>query len=202
MPEIYGYVLAGDEDADVKLKSLGKLEIDQNHIFRDKASSKGKPPKRKMFGALLEMLDEGDMIYMTSLSDFGNDYDSAMRDWNYIVKEVGADIAILDMPLIDTRWRKDVVGTYVSDVVTSFFDYMGRDKKRRKKLQSRGIEEALKDGRKFGRPSGKLPEDFDEIAERCIEGELRQADAADMLGMSRSTFRYHMLKVKNGQKGR
>lgn len=129
-----------------KLKCFEKMEIDGDHIFHDSLSPSGVPRKRTSFQALLDEVGEGDVVYVTSLSDFGKDYDTAMRDWNYIVKEIGADVAILDMPLIDTRWRKDVVGTYVSDVVTAFFDYMGKDKKRRMKLQSRGDQGSTQGG--------------------------------------------------------
>lgn len=194
MPEIYGYILDKDNDIDEKVRIFQELNISEDNIFCDSYAKQNK--SRNAYDQLLERLEEGDVIYMHSLSDFGYDYERVVRDWNYIVKERKADISIIDMPLIDTRKRKEELGTYLCDVMVAMFGYMAEDRNKRKKVQMAGIHKALKNGIRFGRPAKGLPENYEEVTKRYLSGEISQAEAVRLLGMPRSTFRYQIEKMK------
>lgn len=155
--KIFGYVRVStkDQNTDRQIVAMQELGINERDIFIDKAS--GKDFERPQYQALKAQLRKGDLVYISSLDRLGRNSDAIKKEWEAITKEIGADMVVLDMPLLDTRQHKDTLGTFVSDLVLQVLSFMAQSE-REKTLarQKEGIAVAKAQGKHLGRPQLNL----------------------------------------------
>ena len=199
MPKIYGYVRASsrDQNEDRQMIAMSEAGVPEKHIFLDKQSGKNfdRPQYLKMF----KKLKQGDLLYVMSIDRLGRDYEEIQKQWRILTKEKGIDIVVLDMPLLDTRRGKDLVGTFLSDVVLQVLSFVAENERNNiRTRQAEGIRAAKKRGVKFGRPAIPLPENFEEIVRKWEEGEMELVEVLEQSGLSRGTFyrRYRELGLR------
>ena len=169
-----------------KAKELG---IDDRHIFIEKAS--GKDFERPVYqGMKNATLREGDVLYIDSLDRLGRNYDGIVAEWQSLTKEVGVDIVVLDMPLLDTRKNKDLLGTLISDIVLQLLSYVAQNEREKIRTRQReGIEEAKKEGKYKGRkPVEVNPYEFEKLLGEVRSGERTNKYVMDKLGLTRTTY--------------
>jgi len=204
----YGYIRVSstDQNEDRQVIAMQELGIPEARIFIDKVS--GKDFERPAYKRLAEQLKYGDLLYIKSIDRLGRNYDEIQNQWRILTKEKGVDIAVLEMPLLNTTINKDLMGTFIADVVLqilSFVAHSERDNIRRR--QAEGIALAklkgTKKGNPFGRPVINAPDSFPQIVKRWETGKLTMDEALVILEMSISTFyrrrRELNLTLKNGQ---
>ena len=168
----------------IQLRAAGIADAD---IFLDKQS--GKDFERESYRRLLEILDADSVLFVTSLDRLGRNYKEIMLQWKAITQEKGADIVVLDMPLLDTRSRKDLLGTLISDLVLTILSYVAETERNSiRTRQAEGIAAAKMRGVKFGRPRIRLPQGFFEAKALYESKSLTLNQAAQHCGMRRSTF--------------
>lgn len=185
----YGYIRVSSHDQNEKrqMVAMQEVEVSADNIFVDKQS--GKDFNRPMYKRMVNELTEGDLLYIKSIDRLGRNYNEMIEQWQYLTKEIGVDIVVLDMPLLDTRKGKDLIGTFLSDVVLQLLSFVAENERVNiKSRQREGIEVAKANGVKFGRPALPIPDNFKEICERMENGEITVAQAAAECGFSRTTF--------------
>lgn len=186
---IYGYVRVSsiDQNEDRQLALLSQKEILPKNIFIDKQS--GKDFDRPQYKRLVKRLKSGDLLYILSIDRLGRNYEEIQRQWRILTKEIGIDVCVLDMPLLDTRNGKDLMGTFIADLVLQILSFVAQSERENiKKRQAQGIATAKSRGVKFGRPESPIPENFDKIIKDWGKGILSTADALKLCNMSESTF--------------
>ena len=159
--EIYGYirVSTGDQNTARQFAALQKLEISKKNLFVDKQS--GKDFERPAYKKLVKKLQEGDLLYIKSIDRLGRNYEEIQEQWRILTKEKKIDIVVLDMSLLDTRNGKDLLGTFISDVVLQILSFVAQNERENiHTRQAEGIAEAKAKGVKFGRPEMPLPDNF------------------------------------------
>ncbi|MDY2924556.1 MAG: recombinase family protein, partial [Treponema sp.] len=161
--------------------------INERNLFLDKQS--GKDFERKNYQKLLTVLDETSVLFVTSLDRLGRNYKDIIQQWKIITQEKGSDIVVLDMPLLDTRNKKDLLGTLISDLVLTILSYVAETERNFiRNRQAEGIAAAQRRGVVFGRPKITLPESFIESEKLYKSGKISLTEAAKLCGMCRSTF--------------
>lgn len=195
----YGYVRvsAKDQNEARQLLALESLQLPKRHIFMDKQS--GKDFNRPAYQKLLRQLKHGDTLFVQSIDRLGRDYDEIIAQWRRITKEIGCDIVILDMPLLDTRKKgKDLTGTFIADLVLQILSYVAQTERDNiRKRQAEGIAAAKQNGVAFGRPPKTPPKQFEEIYARWEKGELSGRKAATLLEVTHATF-FRWASLKQG----
>lgn len=189
MSDVFGYVRVSsrDQNEDRQLLAMQELEIPQKNIYIDKQS--GKDFQRPAYKQMLERLKLGDLLYIKSIDRLGRNYEEIQNQWRVLTKEKGIDIVVLDMPLLDTRRGKDLVGTFLSDIVLQVLSFVAENERSNiKQRQAEGISAAKIRGVRFGRPPRPIPEDFANAFLRWERGEISGRAAARECGMPRSTF--------------
>ena len=200
----YGYVRvsSSDQNEDRQLLVMESLGITQRNIYIDKQS--GKNFERPAYKKMLDRINSKDEIYIESIDRLGRNYEEIIEQWRYINKELGAEIIIVDMPVLDTRKDKDLIGTFLTDIVLAILSYVAENERRNiRSRQREGIAAARIRGVKFGRPPQPLPSNFCEQYIRWKNKEITLKDAAKPCGMAASTFLYKARKYgtrKDGQK--
>jgi DNA invertase Pin-like site-specific DNA recombinase len=185
----YGYARVShrDQNADRQIIALKEAGIDEKYIFTDKQS--GKDFERPKYKQLLSKLDDTSLLYIKSIDRLGRDYNEVLEQWRIITKEIGADIVVIDMPLLDTRKGKDLIGAFLSDIVLQVLSFVAENERDNiRKRQSEGIKAAKAKGVRFGRPEIPLPDNFEECRSKWENGEIALTEAARSCGMSRTTF--------------
>lgn len=185
----YGYVRVStkEQNEDRQILALGESRVPVQNLFVDKQS--GKDFDRPMYHKLLQRLEPDDVLYIKSIDRLGRNYEEILEQWRIVTKEKRADIVVLDMPLLDTRKGKDLMGTFLSDIVLQILSFVAENEhKNIKRRQQEGIEAARIRGVKFGRPVKSLPDDFGEICCRHALGELSAKEAARQCNISIATF--------------
>ncbi|MDY4128627.1 recombinase family protein [Peptostreptococcus porci] len=187
----YGYIRVStkEQNIDRQLSAILKEGIEMNNIFIDKAS--GKDFKRKSYNKLIKNLKENDDLYIKSIDRLGRNYDEIIKEWNQITKKTGANITVIDFPLLDTREKKDkdITGKFLSDIVLQILSYVAQvERENIRQRQKEGIIEAQKRGVKFGRPKRKKPENYTQIYNLWETGEISLRQAAKELNVSPSMF--------------
>lgn len=185
----YGYirVSSADQNEDRQVIALRERGISYEHLFIDKQS--GKDFQRPRYKALLKKIKPGDLLCVMSIDRLGRDYKEIQEQWKTITREKGADIQVLDMPLLDTRTAKDLLGTFIADLVLQVLSFVAQNERENiRKRQAEGIMAAKARGVKFGRRPKTLPPQFDEAWERWKKGEITASEAAKRCQMSRATF--------------
>ena len=186
---IYGYarVSSIDQNEDRQMIALQNAGLFGKNIFIDKQS--GKNFERPQYKKMVKKLKPGDLLYILSIDRLGRNYEEIQKQWRVLTKEIGIDICVLDMPLLDTRNGKDLMGTFIADLVLQILSFVAQNERENiKKRQAQGIAAAKAKGVKFGRPESPLPEDFDKIIKDWDEGKISTADALELCNMSESTF--------------
>jgi len=185
----YGYVRVSaiDQHEDRQLIALEPLNIPPSNIFIEKQS--GKDFNRKIYRRLLRKLRPGDLLYLHSIDRLGRNYDEILEQWRMLTKEKHIDIIVLDMPPLDTTQYKDLLGTFIADLILGILSYVAhteRDKMLTR--QQEGIAAARVRGVQFGRRPADLPDNFEEIVRRWRKKEITGENAAAMCGVSRDTL--------------
>jgi DNA invertase Pin-like site-specific DNA recombinase len=191
---IYGYVRVSstDQNTDRQIDAMNEIKIPEAQIYTDKQS--GKDFERPQYKALLKKLKPGDLVYIKSIDRLGRNYNEIQNQWRILTKERGVDIAVIDMPLLDTRNGKDLVGTFLADIVLQILSFVAQNERENiKKRQSEGIAAAKARGVRFGRPIKKPPKNFHELVRAWERGKLMLEEILEQTGLKEATF-YRRLK--------
>lgn len=189
--KIYGYVRVSstEQNEDRQMLAMRGLHIDEKDIFIDKQS--GKDFNRPQYKKMLRKIKRDDLLYIKSIDRLGRNYEEILQQWRFLTKEKGIDIVVLDMPLLDTRRGKDLMGTFLSDIVLQVLSFVAENERTNiKQRQAEGIAAAKARGIKFGRPPKSLPDNFHGIYQQWKNGQITGTLAAELCGMPLSTFRY------------
>lgn len=187
--KIYGYmrVSTKEQKEDRQKVALLEMGVPEKQIYVDKLS--GKNFERPQYKKLLRKLNEDSILYVKSIDRLGRNYKDLNEQWRIITKEKGSDIVVIDMPLLDTRREKNLLGTFISDIVLALLSYVAENERMNiRQRQAEGIAAAKARGVKFGRPPKPLPENFEETAKSWKEGRLTLKRAAKICQMAESTF--------------
>ena len=189
--QVYGYVRvsSADQNEDRQMISLHELGVDDKNIFIDKQS--GKDFVRPHYKRLLRKLKQDDLLYIKSIDRLGRKYEEIQNQWRVLTKEKGVDICVIDMPLLDTRRGKDLVGTFLSDIVLQVLSFVAENERINiRQRQAEGIAAAKARGVRFGRPPVPLPNNFHDVYQRWRAKKINVNQAAVECGMPRSSFHY------------
>ena len=187
----YGYIRVStrEQNEDRQLIALRESAIPEQNIFMDKQS--GKDFERPSYKRLVKILKPDDLLYVKSIDRLGRNYEEIQEQWRFLTKEKGVDIVVLDMPLLDTRRGKDLVGTFLSDIVFQVLSFVAENERANiRQRQAEGIAAAKARGVKFGRPPKPLPENYLSAYQRWKAGVITGMEAARECGMPLSRFRY------------
>ena len=183
----YGYVRVSTKEQIVDRQLVAMKTAGVANVLIDKAS--GKDFDRPQYQMLRKKLKRGDLLVIQSLDRFGRSYDDIIDEWRYLVKTVGVDVKVLDMPLLDTRQGEGLIGRFVGDIVLQILSFVAETERRKiKERQAQGIKCAKDRGVRFGRPSIALPDNIGELLVRYMNGELTLRSAAAMANISPTTF--------------
>ena len=186
---IYGYmrVSSKEQNEDRQKIALTEMGVPENNIYMDKQS--GKDFERTQYKRLLRKLNENSVLYIKSIDRLGRNYGELNEQWRIITKEKKADIVVIDMPLLDTRREKNLLGTFISDVVLALLSYVAENERTNiKQRQAEGIAAAKARGVKFGRPPLPIPESFYQMHKDWRAGKITIEEAAKACNMCPKTF--------------
>ena len=185
----YGYVRVStrEQNEGRQLIAMAELSVPAKNIFLDKQS--GKDFERPQYKRLVNKLKPDDLLYIKSIDRLGRNYEEILEQWRIITKGKKADIIVIDMPLLDTRRGKDLVGTFLSDIVLQILSFVAENERGNiRQRQKEGIEAAKQRGVQFGRPVKPVPENFSQVYEKWADKEISGKEAARLCGLSMSTF--------------
>lgn len=188
---IYGYIRVSSRDQNEDRQSIVMREINvpEKNIYMDKQS--GKDFERPAYKRLVRKLRKNDLLYIKSIDRLGRNYEEIQNQWRILTKDKGVDICVIDMPLLDTRRGKDLIGTFLSDIVLQVLSFVAENERANiRQRQAEGIAAAKARGVRFGRPPRPLPENYHRIYKMWKAGKITGAAAARECGMPLSTFRY------------
>ncbi len=196
----YGRVSAADQNLNRQIDSFIQFGVDRPQIYTDKKS--GKDFERENYRRLKTMLKSGDLLVVKSIDRLGRNYDMIIDEWSDITRRIGADIFVMDMPLLDTRNnRENLTGKFISDLVLQILSYVAQKERENIKVRQReGIAAAKRRGVRFGRPVIMLPTDFSVTADLFKNGRITRDEALKRTGLKKSTF-YKRLKLFSGSAG-
>lgn len=186
---IYGYIRVSskDQNEDRQLIALREVDVPEKNIYMDKQS--GKDFSRPQYKKLVRKLKKDDLLYIKSIDRLGRNYEEIQNQWRILTKDKGVDIVVLDMPLLDTRRGKDLVGTFLSDIVLQVLSFVAENERTNiKQRQAEGIAAARARGVKFGRPPKPLPENFYEVHKAWRDKKIPLKQAAALCGLPEGTF--------------
>lgn len=191
----YARVSAKDQNLARQMKAFADFGIAPEYIFADTKS--GKDFKRSAYLRLLKKLKAGDLLVIKSIDRLGRNYDAIIREWSHITNVIGADMLVLDMPLLDTRTKSEtLVGKFISDIVLQILSFVAENERENiKARQAEGIALAKARGVKFGRPQKVYSELFIQTAKKYKEKGVSLEDALSLLKMKKSNFYYHLKKL-------
>lgn len=201
MDNIYGYVRVStrEQNEDRQMVALNEVLVPEGNIYVDKQS--GKDFKRPMYNRLLKILKQDDLLYIKSIDRLGRNYGEILEQWRILTKEKKIDIVVLDMPLLDTRRGKDLMGAFLSDIVLQVLSFVAENERVNiRQRQREGIEAAKVRGVNFGRPRKQVPEEFQQIYSRWTAQEISAQEAASLCNIARSTFYRWAKEAGEGQK--
>ena len=189
MSHIYGYIRVSsrDQNEDRQLLAIQQLSIAQENIFIDKQS--GKDFQRPQYKKLVRKLKKDDVLYIKSIDRRGRNYAEILEQWRILPKSKGMDFVVLDMPLLDTRRGKDLMGTFLSDIVLQVLSFVAENERENiRQRQAEGIAAAKDRGVRFGRPEKELPDNFEALVQAWEREQLPLSDVLDLCQISQSTF--------------
>jgi len=184
----YARVSTKDQNLDRQIKELLEQGINEREIYADKQS--GKDFNRPKYQALKNVLREGDTLIIKSIDRLGRNYNEILNEWKEITKDIGANIKVLDMPLLDTTQNAETLtGTFVADLVLQILSYVAQTERDfNKKRQSEGIAIAKEKGKHLGRPKAQKPDNWNEVFAQWKQGDITAVKAMELTGTTKSTF--------------
>ena len=197
---IYGYIRVSskDQNEDRQVLALRGMSVPEKNLYADRQS--GKDFERPQYKRMLRKMKKDDLLYIKSIDRLGRNYGEILEQWRILTKEKGIDIVVLDMPLLDTRRGKDLMGTFLSDIVLQVLSFVAENERNNiRQRQAEGIAAAKARGVRFGRPPKPLAENFHSIYRRWKAGEITGTAAAKACGMPLSTFRYRAERYEKGK---
>jgi len=197
---VYGYIRVStkEQNEDRQLVALHELNIPEKNIYMDKQS--GKDFDRPQYKRLVRRMKKDDLLYIKSIDRLGRNYGEILEQWRVLTKEKSIDIVVLDMPLLDTRRGKDLMGTFLSDIVLQVLSFVAENERVNiRQRQAEGIAVAKARGVRFGRPPRPLPENFHSAYQRWKAKKITGTAAAKECGMALSTFRYRAAIYENAK---
>ena len=195
---VYGYIRVSSKDQkeDRQQIALKKVGVDLQNIYVDKQS--GKDFNRPQYKKMLRKLKKDDLLYIKSIDRLGRNYEEILQQWRILTKEKGVDIVVLDMPLFDTRRGKDLMGTFLSDIVLQVLSFVAENERTNiKQRHAEGIAAAKAQGIKFGRPPLPLPDNFYEVHKAWRSNKITLKQAAEACNMPVGTFYGKARKFEN-----
>ena len=196
---IYAYarVSAKDQNLQRQIAAFSEFGIEISRIFSEKKS--GKDFERKEYKRLLQKLKGGDLLVIKSIDRLGRNYTQSIEEWNRITNIIGADILVLDMPLLDTRTKSDtLVGKFISDIVLQVLSFVAENERENNKArQAEGIKIAREKGVRFGRPSFLYTDEFLTVADDYLCKRIKLRTALKLLNIKQDNFYYHIRKLRN-----
>lgn len=199
--KIYGYmrVSTKEQNEDRQRNALLEEGIADKNIYMDKMS--GKDFERPQYQRLLRKLDSDSVLYVKSIDRLGRNYADLNEQWRIITKEKKADIVVIDMPILDTRRDKNLLGTFISDIVLALLSYVAENERTNiKQRQAEGIAAAKARGVRFGRPPLPIPENFYQVHKDWRTGRISMEEAGRRCNMSPKTFYSKAVKYEKGDK--
>lgn len=198
MTKNYGYIRVStkEQNIDRQLAAMKDAGIMANNIYTDKIS--GKDFERPQYKKMLSKLTKDSVVFIKSIDRLGRNYKEIIEEWRYITKVKGADIVVIDMPLLDTRRSKDLLGAFISDVVLQLLSFVAENERSNlRQRQAEGIAAARKRGVRFGRPQKPVPENFYRQCALWYSGQCSLEEAAKSCHMPLSTFYAKCRRMKD-----
>ena len=195
---VYGYIRVSSKDQkeDRQQIALKEIGVELRNIYIDKQS--GKDFNRPQYKKMLRKLKKDDLLYIKSIDRLGRNYEEILQQWRILTKEKGVDIVVLDMPLLDTRRGKDLMGTFLSNIVLQVLSFVAENERTNiKQRQAEGIAAAKAQGIKFGRPPLPLPDNFYEVHKAWRSKKITLKQAAEACNMPIGTFYGKARKFEN-----
>lgn len=186
---VYGYVRVSstDQNEDRQMIALSEAGVPKKNIYMDKMS--GKDFERPQYQKLIKKLKPGDLLYILSIDRLGRNYEEIQKQWRIIIKEKNVDICVIDMPLLDTRQGKDLMGTFIADLVLQILSFVAQSERENiKKRQAEGIAAAKAKGVRFGRPEKNVPDNFATLIKLWEQKKLPLTEVLEQCNMSEATF--------------
>ena len=185
----YGYLRVSTREQNIERQmiSLKNAGVIRQDIYIDKQS--GKDFERPAYAKIMSIITEGDLLVVKSIDRLGRNYQEIMEQWRIITKELKADIRILDMPLLDTTKTKDLLGTFISDIVLQLLSFVAENERENiRQRQAEGIAAAKARGIRFGKPMIPIPPDFPELYRQWECGAISFREFSSICNMGRSTM--------------
>ncbi|GFI62066.1 putative transposon Tn552 DNA-invertase bin3 [Clostridiales bacterium] len=197
----YGYIRVSSTDQNEdrqRISIIGKA-VPKENVYIDKQS--GKDFNRPQYRKMVKQLKSGDLLYIQSIDRLGRNYEEIQEQWRVLTKDIGIDICVIDMPLLDTRNGKDLMGTFIADLVLQILSFVAENERENiHKRQADGIAAAKARGVKFGRPAKPLPPEYQKVYKLWKNGKITGTEAANRCGMALSTFLYKAYGYKKTDK--
>lgn len=189
-----------DQNEERQRVALSAVNIPAKNVYIDKQS--GKDFIRPQYQQMVKKLRKGDLLYVLSIDRLGRNYEEIQYQWRLLTKEIGIDICVIDMPLLDTRQGKDLMGTFIADLVLQILSFVAQNERENiKKRQLQGIEAAKARGVKFGRPTKSPPDDFAYIVAQWEHGNIDLNEVLEQSQLTRSTFFRRLREMRNNPSG-
>jgi len=198
---IYGYVRVSsmEQNEGRQMIEMARVGVQKKNVFKDKQS--GKDFNRLNYQKMVKRLKKGDLVYILSIDRLGRNYEEIQAQWRYLVKEKEVDIAVIDMPLLDTRNGKDLMGTFLADIVLQVLSFVAQNERENiRKRQAQGIAAAKARGVRFGREAIPIPDNFEIAVKRWERGEIGMAEVLTLTQLKESTF-YRRLREYRARLG-
>ena len=187
--ETYAYIRVSsqEQNEERQLVAMRQLNIQEKNMYVDKQS--GKDFDRPNYNKMINKMKSGDLLYILSIDRLGRNYEEIQNQWRILTKEKNIDICVIDMPLLDTRNGKDLMGTFIADLVLQILSFVAQNERENiRKRQAQGIAAAKANGIKFGRPEIPVPKDFNQIVTKWEKGKITISEALEQSKLSESTF--------------
>lgn len=180
-------VSSTDQNEDRQLDAMRAVGVPETNIYIDKQS--GKDFERQQYKKLVKKLKAGDLLYILSIDRLGRNYEDIQEQWRILTKNTKIDICVLDMPLLDTRNGKDLMGAFIADLVLQILSFVAQNERENiRRRQAEGIASAKARGIEFGRPKKEIPDDFSQIINRWENQEITVTEITKIYNISKSTF--------------
>ncbi len=189
MGKIFGYVRvsSADQNEHRQMLAMEERKVKKECIYLDRQS--GKDFQRPQYRRMVEEIRAGDLLYVSSIDRLGRNYEEIQEQWRIVTKDIGADICVIDMPLLDTRNGKDLMGTFIADLVLQILSFVAQSERENiRTIQKQGITAAMVRGVKFGRPAAEVPDNFRLLIKAWENGEISLREVIKRSGLSESTF--------------
>lgn len=200
MSKIYGYVRvsSADQNEDRQMIAMKETGVPAENVYVDKQS--GKDFERPNYKRLVRRLREGDLLYILSIDRLGRNYEEIQNQWRILTKEKGIDIVVIDMPLLDTRQGKDLMGTFIADLVLQILSFVAQSEREKiKERQAQEIAAAKARGVRFGRPEKPVPENFPKLVSEWEKKRLPLQELLQKCDVSEATFYRRLRELRLSQ---